>query len=107
MSPAEIKSAREAMGMTIASFAFWLGLEGENGRRKIRAFESGKENPSAPIRRAIQLGLELARIRAVLADHRAGAIEGAEEALKEIERILGRDPPALHSISTQKDSPDV
>lgn len=103
MRPEQIQAAREAMGMTISGFAFWLGLEGEHGRRKVRALESGKEAPTGPIRRAIKLGRMLARIREVLADQASGLLDSREDAIEEIERILGSDEPGqTHTAGASK-----
>lgn len=64
MTAEDIRDARDALKMSLADFALWLGLEGENGRRKIRRFEAGEESPSGPIERAIRLGSALNRLLA-------------------------------------------
>lgn len=95
MTGPEISAARARLGMTLASFAFWLGLEGENGRRKIRSYESGKESPSGPIRRAISLALALKRLMAADLSLPNGGSEW-DAAMDQAEAALGqRREPAL------------
>ena len=57
MTPAEVKAARLAMGMTQAQLAAALELTGENGKRTVRHWESdgGKFQITGPARVAIRL----------------------------------------------------
>lgn len=91
MTGDQVKAARNELGMTLASFAFWLGLEGENGRRRIRAWESGKEPITGPAERAIKLALALHRLR-----NANPGENGWDDAMDEAEAALGRrSKPAL------------
>lgn len=93
MSPDAIKAAREEMGMTIASFAFWLGLEGAHGRTTVREMESGKRSASGPIRRAIKEGLDLHRVRAAIENPCADPLE----TLHQIADIVVKQPAPHHT----------
>ncbi len=46
-----VKRVRNKLGLTCSQFAIFLGLYGNNGERRVRTWESGKEkpNPSALI----------------------------------------------------------
>lgn len=83
MSPEDIKAARDELGMTIASFAFWLGLEGAHGRTLVREMETGKRSASGPINRAIKLALALKGVLDADPDEqeRRTAVDRAMEAL--------------------------
>lgn len=56
--PAQIKAARRALGLTCAQLADALELEPTNGKDTVRFWESGKRQPSGPVRAAIRLLLE-------------------------------------------------
>jgi hypothetical protein len=93
VSPDAIKAAREEMGMTIASFAFWLGLEGAHGRTAVREMETGKRSASGPIRRAIKAGLDLHRVRAAIED----LTLDPHDTIVKIEAIVVKQPTTPHS----------
>jgi hypothetical protein len=57
MSPAEIKAARKAMGLSTAGMAEWLGLELPNGEKLIRDWEHGRRDITGPAAKAIELAL--------------------------------------------------
>lgn len=58
MPPAEMLAARHAFGLTQREMALMLGLDGENSKDTVRAWESGKNRVSGPAAIAVRLLLE-------------------------------------------------
>jgi DNA-binding transcriptional regulator YiaG len=58
MTPAEMKEARQALGMTQKQLAEALELDGPYAKHTVRSWENGKRGIGGPVRVAIRLLLK-------------------------------------------------
>jgi transcriptional regulator with XRE-family HTH domain len=54
MTPANFKQARKELGLTQSQLARELGLSAKNGDRYIRGIESGRDDPSGLLLKALE-----------------------------------------------------
>jgi DNA-binding transcriptional regulator YiaG len=60
MTPAELKSARHALGLSAEGFARWVGVE---SGRTVRRWESGERDIPGPVQVLVRAAIESTAVR--------------------------------------------
>ena len=92
MTPAELKTARRALGLKATALGRRLELEGADPGRSVRLWEKGRPIP----------GPAAVAIRYMLAEQ---ARQGLQEAVEQAQAILTPEPTGI--MFTDPDGPDL